>query len=120
MGGAEVDLQSQQEYRKGVSNWNFDLEALRAAAAADGGGSAKVQKGRFVECDVEDKEKKAEAMEARARSLCALARSACSLALVPFCAREPGPPRTDPGACLAATQGSIGRFNVISPGAERA
>jgi serine/threonine-protein kinase OSR1/STK39 len=27
-------LASQQEYRKGVSSWNFDVAALKAAAAA--------------------------------------------------------------------------------------
>lgn len=27
-------LASQQEYRKGVSSWNFDVVALKAAAAA--------------------------------------------------------------------------------------
>ncbi len=29
-------LASQQEYRKGVSSWNFDVQALKAAAAAQG------------------------------------------------------------------------------------
>lgn len=29
-------LASQQEYRKGVSSWNFDVAALKAAAAAQG------------------------------------------------------------------------------------
>lgn len=34
-GSAQVDegAQSQMEYRRGVSNWNFDVEELRAQAA---------------------------------------------------------------------------------------
>lgn len=36
---------SQAEYVKGVSNWNFDVAALKASAAAEGPGLAPVPEG---------------------------------------------------------------------------
>lgn len=39
---------SQAEYVKGVSNWNFDVAALKASAAAEGPGLAPVPEGGLV------------------------------------------------------------------------
>jgi hypothetical protein len=43
---AQAEMEhSQAEYVKGVSNWNFDVAALKASAAAEGPGLAPVPEG---------------------------------------------------------------------------
>lgn len=46
---AQAEMEhSQAEYVKGVSNWNFDVAALKASAAAEGPGLAPVPEGALV------------------------------------------------------------------------